>query len=584
MAERAEEKKDVGRAVLEALLAEGVDMVFGQGGSHVMAVYDALADAESIRTVNVAHENNAAIMADVYGRLTHRPGVCLVTAGPGAVNSLSGVAQAYDAASPMVHISGTVPLASGKEEFHGVDAPDFLCKMFREVTKWSTRAEAAEDVPEVMARAFSIARSGRPGPVHIEFPKAVSPSTSPWLIQAEPVSLKAYREVAAERYAPDMGLLRRASEILLSSKRTVICAGKGVLASDATEELLELGEKLSAPVIFPFDAIGVIPGGHPLAIGYFSIWEERSHISRLVREAEALLCVGMRAGTSKLELVMAHAPAKTVFIGFDDDPGNNCSSALISFVADSKLALRELLQLSGGRKGEPDEAWKDGAIALKVALEEALLKHVEQYRETRPIHGGIAVRELLSQAESDAILTTDVGNCALWLRPYVRASTPESLLQSGMWNSMGFALPAAIAAKLLFPHRQVIGVAGDGGFLTSCSDFATAVREKANIVMVILNDSEHGLVRELQVRHFGRAYATELGAVDFAEFARSFGAVGVRVENPSELKPALRKALDAGEPAIVDVVSGIYRSKRPPVEELLRKISSKHLSQFREKA
>lgn len=575
MSQMADGKKDAGRAVLEALLAEGVEVVFGQGGSHVMAIFDALADAESIRTVNVAHENNAAIMADVYGRLTQRPGVCLVTAGPGAVNSLSGVAQAYDAASPMVHISGTVPLDSGKEEFHGVDVPDFLHKMFRDVTKWSVRVEALEDVPEVMARAFSTARSGRPGPVHIEFPKAISTGRSPWLLQAEPVTLRVYRKVPAKRYAPDSGLLKGASEVLLSSRRTVICAGKGVLASGATAELKELAEKLSAPVIFPFDAIGAIPGGHPLAIGYFSIWEERSHIFDLLREAEALLCIGMRAGTSELELVMRHAPAKTVFIGFDDDLRNKCAGALISFVADCKLALRELLRLLGDRKGKADEPWKDEAISLKARLEEALLEHVEQYRETEPIHGGLAVRELLSQTESDAIFTTDVGNCQLWLRPYVRASTPESLLQSGKWNSMGFALPAAIAAKLLFPNRQVIGIAGDGGFLMSCSDFATAVKERADIVMVILNDGDHGLVRELQVRHFGRAYATELGAVDFAKFAEAFGALGIRVEDPSELRPALRRALDAREPAIVDVVSGIYGPRRPPVEELLRKISSK---------
>ena len=203
-----------GQVLVQALLGENVDMIFGISGSHILGIYDALADAPAIRHITAKHENNAALMAYMYGRLTGRPGVCLVTAGPGATNSLTGVAQAYNSPSPVVHISGAVPPNDGKEALHGVDNPDFTRKMFEEVTKWSVAIHQTQEIPEVFAKAFSIAVSGRPGPVHIEIPWS--------LLRAEPTSVSSYQPKSPESQIPDARLMNQMVGVLRASERPVI--------------------------------------------------------------------------------------------------------------------------------------------------------------------------------------------------------------------------------------------------------------------------------------------------------------------------------------------------------------------------
>ncbi|HKA39195.1 MAG TPA: thiamine pyrophosphate-binding protein, partial [Burkholderiales bacterium] len=262
-----------GEAVAEALREEGVERVYSVPGSHIHPIYDGLSRVSSIRMVTCKQEPNVALMADAYGRLTGKPGVCVVTAGPGGLNSMAGVAQAYGAASPVVHIGGAVPLKAAREAFHGVDNPAFVHEMYKNITKWSARVERLADVPEVMAKAFHIARSGRPGPVHVELPRVSD--YSEYILQEERAVLPAYRPRPTVVAQPDPRDVERCAKQLMEARSPVIAAGKGVIRKGATAALAELSLKLQAPVIFAQDAIGVIPESHPFYAGHFQHY--RSH-------------------------------------------------------------------------------------------------------------------------------------------------------------------------------------------------------------------------------------------------------------------------------------------------------------------
>ena len=541
------EKKTAGQAVVDALVNEKVEMVFGLLGSHILAISDALLDTESIRFLSVKHENNAALMADMYGRLTHRPGVCLVTAGPGATNSLTGVAQAYAAASPLVHISGTVPRHAKKGIFHGLDHPGFLHKIFGEVTKWSAFVEKAEDIPKILAKAFSIATSGRPGPVHVELPVD--------LLKEEPVEMGSYESEPRRRMVPDASLVDEVTELLLGARNPVICAGKGVRALSANAELAALASAIGAPVVFPYDASGVLPAAHRLCAGAFNGFLPHPLPRELIKECDVLLVIGMRTGTSSAEMLDAWAPQNYVFLA-PDDGNHDASTASVSAVVDTKATLKELIARIETREKPTNGEIERRIAEAKDALRRALDEEVEAYRGHRPLHFGLVVKELLPVLDDDAVIVSDVGNHGVWTAKWLEFHGTQTLISPGSWGAMGFALPGAIAAKLVHPEKQVVGITGDGAFLMSYSDFGTALEVGANVVIVILNDSRHGMIHHLQMQEFGRTFSTELLSPDFAKFAESFGAVGIRVEDDSELRSAFRKALTANSPVIVDVVSG----------------------------
>lgn len=549
-----EQVMGAGRAVVEALRAEGVDRIYSLPGSHVLEIYDALADCPAIRLLTCKLESSISLMADIHGRLTGEPGVCLVTAGPGAANSLPGVAQAYDAASPLVHISGAVPLDGAREAFHGVDDPDFTLRMFRDVTKWSVRAERIEAIPEIFARAFQVARGGRPGPVHIEIPR--ESNTGRHLIASRPAPVPPYRRRPVAARPAAAGDVTRVAERLARARRPVIAAGKGVLRGGATELLAALAERLAAPVIFPQDAIGVIRDDHPWAAGFFALWSLSPFFTDLLRDADLLLSVGLRAGTATANLLAARAPAEHLFVDFGED-GAPHPSASLSLAADPEPFLRALLAVPDLVRRD-DPVRRDGLAAMRRAYREGMEGIVERYRGARPIHPGVAVRALAEALDEDAVVVSDVGNCAVWLRNLLPIRHPHAHLQSGMWNAMGLALPSAVAAKLAFPRRQVVGVAGDGALLMSLGEFGTALEQGTPIVLLVLNDGAYGMIQKLQTQAFGRAFGCQFRSPDFGALARGFGGVGLRVDDPAGVAPALRGALEAGVPAVVDVLTGDY--------------------------
>ncbi len=542
-------KTSVARAVVEALKAEKVEFVFGLAGSHMLLVFDALVDAPDIRHIVVKHESNAAFMAGMYGYLTGRPGVTLVTAGPGATNSISGVAQAYAQSLPMVHITGDVPLGSGNETFHGVDQDDFLYKMFTDITKWSVRVERAEEIPQILSRAFSLAASGRPGPVHVAIP---------WnIVQTIDVEMSPYQPSPVEKQTPPKELVDRARQALAGAKRPMICAGRGVMVHRAEAELIELAEAVSAPMFCSANSLGVIPDDHPLFVGTFSGWRGNTFGQELLEESDCLLVVGLRTSTTLTDRLLPLLPEQTIFAALDEPhtlrPMDGVDALAVS---DSRLFLSQLLTHADELRRPPDAGLQARIARHKKIFQKGLSTLMAPFENVHPMHFGRVVQELVGQLEEDVIIVSGVGNHNIWARMIFSARNSESFIQEGSWCTMGSELGAGIGAKLVYPQRQVVVVTGDGSLLMSSSDFITAVEAGANILVVVLNDSRYGMITAFQKEQFGRVIGDEIGWIDFARFAESFGATGVRVESPEDLPDAVERALalTAQGPVILDAV------------------------------
>lgn len=543
-----------GEAVAEALRQEGVERVYSVPGSHIHPIYDGLSRTGSVRLVTCKQEPNVSLMADAYGRLTGKPGVCVVTAGPGCLNSMAGVAQAYGAASPMVHISGAVPLKANLEAFHGVDNPAFVQEMFRNITKWSARVERMEDIPAVMARAFHIARSGRPGPVHVELPRLSDYSEH--VLQEAPVVLTAYRPLATVVAKPGAKDVDHTAKRLMECRAPVIAAGKGVIRKGAMRELSELSLKLQAPVIFAQDAIGVIPESHPFFAGHFQHYRSHPLCVDSLKRTDFVFGVGLRAGTAEMAELKERAPEKQMMlVGFDDAPDSRYQGE-DERVADPKLFLSALLERLAGYQRPRDEALIRRMADGKAALRAGLAAQNAPHRNESPIHPGVLMDAMNAVLDDNAVVASDVGNCQMWARTFRRIATPESFMQSGVWNAMSYALPTALVAKMEFPGRDVVALAGDGAFLMTIGDLPTAAEYGANILIIVLNDGAFGQTFMQQASIYGHTYGTTFESPHFADIAKACGAEGIRVTDPKDVEPALRQALAATkrQPVLVEVM------------------------------
>lgn len=541
-----------GHIVVDALVKEGVRRLYCLPGSHLLPFYDALRETPSIRLVTCKQEPNASLMADAHGRLTGEPGVCLLTAGPGGANSIAGVAQAYGAASPMVHVTGSVPLDAAREAFHGVDDPDFLVDMFRKVTKWSVRVRRIEDVSGVMAKAFRIARSGRPGPVHVEIPRLGD--YSPHLLQEEPIPMPEYEPEPTEAVPPREEDVAQYARRLLEAERPLICAGKGVMRKGGMGALARISEKFSIPVIYPQDAMGVIPDDHPFAVGHYFAFRNTAFLKAVASRRDLAMFVGLRADAAETLHIRPHAPTERIFVGFDDAEDARYGGA-DEIVANPGMFLRALEERLSGESGRADGELREEIARGKADLRRQALRVLEGRERETPIHPALLMERLAARVKPDAIVVSDVGNCQMFARYYLPLRNPFSFMQSGVWNAMSFALPTAIVAKMEHPARDVIGLAGDGAFLMTMGDFGTAGECGANVVMIVLNDGSYGQIERQQRNLYGAAYGCDFKSPRFAEMARSFDAFGLRVERPEDIDGAIEEALSAGRPALLEVMT-----------------------------
>ncbi len=517
--------------LVRCLEAEGVKYVFGLPGEEVMHVLDALADS-SITFIPTRHEAGAAFMADVYGRLTGKAGVCLATLGPGATNLATGVADANLDRSPLVAITGQTSLEVVHEESHQyID----LATMFRPITKWSVQVERAESVPEVVRRAFRVAEMERPGAAFVSLPENIA---------AMEVAGSPMRPTPIEYAFPRPQDLLRASSLIAQAKRPIIIAGNGVLRRNASQELQVLVEAIHVPVAETFMGKGALDYRHHLSLMAVGL-QARDWIMCGLDRADLVIAVGYD--------MVEYAPRfwnpgkDKAIIHLDSCPAEVQEHYVpqVEIVADVREGLLALAGTCHGMNPFPYHT------ALRDLINQELADC--QSDDSFPVKPQRLVADLRAALGNEDVLVSDVGAHKVWLARMFPTSCQNTILISNGFAAMGIAVPGAIAAKLVSPNRKVVAVVGDGSFLMTSSELETAKRIGTPFVTVVWVDGAYGLIGWKQQSAFGRSFGVAFGNPDFAAYAQAFGLPGFRVESASDFLPTLRRAMDLPEPSVIEV-------------------------------
>lgn len=532
------------QALIQSLAREGVEVVFGLPGVHIMEAFDALYEQPGIRLITVRHEQSAAYMADGYARTTGKVGVALVVPGPGALNAAAAVGTAYATSSPVMLISGQVNTANLGQNLGALHEVDDQLDLFRPITKWNARTTRPEEVPNLVHLAMQQVLDGRPRPVEIEIPWDVLPAAAETeLLEREGVV----------KQSPDPARVKEAAELLAKAERPLIWAGGGCREADITTELAELAEALNAPVITTPEGKGAIPENHPLSLGVFYYGHGPAYYS--LPQADVILAVGSRMNLNP-QTPWSVKPNQTI-IRIDADPeemGRNLPPH-VGLVADARLGVAELLAELGGT-GKASQ-WEAGELA-NIRRETG-----EDLRRQAPLQLEI-IETIRRELDDDAIMVAGTTEVAYWGHLAFPVLTPRSYLTSSYFATLGYAFPTALGAKVGNPQRQVVATSGDGGFMYASSELSTAVQEGINVVTLVFNNGLLGASRADQMnRYQGRTIGTELHNPDFAQLAEVYGALGIKLADHRELGPALNDALRANRPAVIEIP---LPNLRPPFQ------------------
>jgi acetolactate synthase I/II/III large subunit len=524
-----------GQVLVDQLVLHGADLAFGVPGESYLPVLDALRDAP-LRVVVTRHEGGAANMADAYGKLTGRPGICLVTRGPGATHASNGLHTASQDSTPMILLVGQVARdAVGREGFQELD----YGAVFGSMAKWVAQIDDAARVPELVARAFAVATSGRPGPVVLALPEDML-ADSVDVPDAGP-----HRPVRSG--APDAGAMQRLTELLDGAERPLAIVGEGGWTSRTALDVAAFCEAQRIPVAASFRCQDHIDNGSPAYAGHATLGMDPALAAR-IRDADVLLAIGGRLGeitTDGYTLLRPPAPEQRL-VHVHPDPGE------LGTVYQPELAIVcDLEAFAAAAAKLPPATGREGL------LEAAHAEYERNLREVRELPGALQMSAVMAALRErlgpDAILTNGAGNFSIWAHRYYEFHRYGTQLapRSG---SMGYGVPAAVAAKAVHPDRSVVCIAGDGDFLMTGQELATAVQEDLPIVVLVVNNGMYGTIRMHQERRYpGRVFATDLRNPDFAAYAQAFGAHGARVERSEDVGPALDEALACGRPALVEL-------------------------------
>ena len=536
----------VGHAVVEALRQEGVRHVFGIVGAAFLDILDAMYDRTDIQFVGVRHEQAAALMADGYARVTGQPSVCLVTNGPGVINLTYGVAAAYVAHSPMVILAPS----PSREHQHRDSTQEFdQVSLFRPITKAAFQVTVPERIPELLQHAFRVATSGKMGPVLVDLPRDIMVGTE---VQTTALDPGSYR-VGQSRVQGDEELAERAVQVLRSGQRPVIMAGGGVDWSLASQEAVELAEITGAALVTSYGRADAVPNNHPQFLG---------HIGRLgapeaaeaVRKADVLLALGTRLSHSTTFYDNRYIQPETRIVQVDIDAneiGRNYPVA-VGIHGDAKGVANQLLRGLRAAEARVKGEWLEEVKELCRRRWERL--DSEGTLSTMPLKPQRAYHELRKVIPTDSIISLDAGLTPAFGQDRLVFDTPRSLLISLDLGGLGFGFPEALGAKFALPDRTVVNMNGDGGFLFNAQEMETAVRYGLNVITVIMNNGCWGSEKAYQKYAFNERYVgADVGSPDFEQYARSFGAMGIRVEEASQIGDAFREAMSAQVPSIIEV-------------------------------
>ncbi len=520
--------------LVRCLENEGVQFVFTLPGEETLGLMDALADS-SIRVIATRHEQGAALMADVYGRLSGKAGVCLSTLGPGATNLTTGIGDAFLDRAPLVAITGQASLNRRHKESHQyID----VMSMFKPVTKWNTSISKPEVTPEAVRKAFKIAQTEKPGSTHLELPEDVADehlantgAVSPLLVQA-PVMPE-----------PTPAQVARATRIIAEAKRPIILAGNGVIRGGASDAVCRFARGLQIPVLHTFMAKGVLPDSDPLSLYTLGL-QIRDYAAIVMKQADVVLALGYDFVEYAPCFWNPHRDKRIVHMDVSPAEVDEHYIPEVGVMGDLRLSL----ELLGSKLATFDPSWVRSARAIVLDGFEAELSGAMSW-PIRPQH---LIRELRAVLGPDDVVICDVGAHKLWMARMFPCDTPNSCIISNGFAAMGIGLPGAIAAKLLFPQRRIVAVTGDGGFLMNSQELETAVRLALPIVILVWRDNGYGVIRWKQQLRYGRTSGVEFDNPDLVRFAKSFGAAGYRVTDPSELPSIIREALETNAPAVID--------------------------------
>ncbi|MFH1984669.1 MAG: biosynthetic-type acetolactate synthase large subunit [Pseudomonadota bacterium] len=530
------------KILMEVLREEGVDTIFGFPGGAVIDIYDELVKTD-IRHILVRHEQGAVHAADGYARATGKVGVCLVTSGPGATNTVTGIASAYMDSIPLVVITGQVPThLIGNDAFQEVD----IVGITRPCTKHNYLVKDVADLGRIMKEAFTIARSGRPGPVLVDIPKDVGNAKATFKPNLE-VSLKSYNPT----YKPNTRQLKKVVDLIKDAERPLIFAGGGIILSGAAEALTRLARTAKIPVTASLMGLGGFPGTDPLWLGMIGMHGTyRANMS--VGNCDLMIAIGVRFDdrvTGKIDTFAKHA--KIVHIDIDPTSIRKNVPVSIPVVGDCRMSLDIINELMAG-------------VTLENLDERRApwLGQIAEWKSTSPlaynqkdiIKPQYVVETLYELTRGQAIITTEVGQNQMWAAQYYHFDRPGHFITSGGLGCMGFGLPAAIGAQAAFPDKTVVDIAGDGSIQMNIQEMATAVEFCLPVKVVILNNGYLGMVRQWQELFYNKRYAcTTMAQIpDFAKLAEAYGAVGLRATRPEEVAKVLKEGLEIPRPVIMD--------------------------------
>ena len=539
-------KKSGAEILIESLKQEGVDVIFGFPGGAVLKIYDALLQySEEIRHFLVRHEQGAVHAADGYARSSGKVGVCLVTSGPGATNTVTGIATAYMDSVPLVILTGQVnTMLIGNDAFQEAD----IVGITRPCTKHNYLVKDIKDLALTIKKAFHLARTGRPGPVLVDLPKDVMADSAEFSYPSK-IKMRSYNPT----YQGHPGQIKRAIKLIAKAQKPLVYAGGGVILSNASKELTALAQKYSIPVTTTLMGLGGFPGTNPLFLGMLGM-HGTFRANMAVSHCDLLLAVGARFDdrvTGKVESFSPHS--KKIHIDIDPTSISKNVPVDIPIVGDAKNVLKSMLKFF---EEEPAQDWP------RVRAD--WLKQIAEWENSSPltyksgpcIKPQFVIKKINEMAGSEVIITTEVGQNQMWTAQFFTFTKPRTLITSGGLGTMGYGFPAAIGAQVAFPDKTVIDIAGDGSFQMNIQELATAVQYNLPVKVAILNNHCLGMVRQWQQLFCHQRYSHTIFEVvpDFVKLAEAYGAVGLRATKPEEVEPVIREALATPRPVVMDFV------------------------------
>jgi len=534
--------------LIESLKREGVDTIFGIPGGVVLQIFDTLYNEKDIRFILTRHEQGATHAADGYARATGKPGVVLVTSGPGATNTVTGIANAHMDSIPLVVITGQVATRMiGNDAFQEAD----IVGITRPCTKYNFLVKDVNDLARTIKEAFYIARTGRPGPVLIDLPKDVSSAKTDF-VYPEKVSIRSYNPT----YYGNKWQIKQAAQAVVKAKRPIIYAGGGVILSNASKELKEFAEFNNIPVTLTLMGLGGFPGTHPLFLGMLGMHGTYA-ANMAVHHSDLVIAVGSRFDDRVTGKVTEFAP-RAKFIHIDIDPTNIRKNIHVDIpiVGDVRNVLIELNKELKTFEGHRDQ-WIEERRPWFEEIEEWKEEHPLTYKKNnKTIKPQYVIEKIYEITGGDAIVATDVGQHQMWVAQYFKFDRPRTCLSSGGLGTMGFGFPAAIGAQIAFPDKLVFNVAGDGSFQMNVQELATAVVNKLPVKIAVINNGCLGMVRQWQELFFNRHYSGSLldGTPDYVKLAEAYGAVGLRARVPSEVEGVIKEAISIDRPVVIDFI------------------------------